>query len=129
MGETDWNLAKNRVQFIGEIVNKVRAAHYKVQNKNTVKYLKTYRNILNTLYFEIDLYVENWETNPDQTLDAAAEELRGRNSDRELNGKLQRVFDNLQQLDKEINRKRKEIGLDIPEGYEPDPESALGDQV
>ena len=135
MPETKWDLAKSRVEFLGSLVNKVRSAHYKVQDKNKVDDLRKYRNILNTLYFEIDMYVDDWDFDIDEYssieefLDYAAKEIRKKNNEDDLNEELRKLFSDLQSLDKKINQERKGAGLDIPQGYEPDPESGLADQA
>lgn len=132
MSKLEWNLGGSRIEFIGSLVNKVRVSHYRVENQNTVKSLKTYRNLLKELYFELDMYVDSWEEHkpgslnddPSKILNNARQDLEGRITSTELNAETRKVYEQLELLDQTINNARKAEGLDIPQSVEEDPESA-----
>lgn len=131
MSELKWNLGENRIKDIGKIVSKVRQQHFKVKQENTVRELTKYKNILYTLFFEIDSYVDDWDKyskedtqDMSQEFDDIEDELEGRRPGQKLNDNTKRVFKDLEQLDRIINDARIDEGLDIPKGKKPNPEDA-----
>lgn len=132
MAKLEWNLGSSRIEFIGQLVNKVRLAHYRVEKKEKVRDLKNYRNLLKEIYFEIDMYVDSWsdhqpkhmESEPENVLKDSRTELQGRNLEESLNDTTFDVFEDLELVDRCISNARKAEGLDIPQRTEEDPEDA-----
>jgi len=109
--DLEWNIGKHRIQYLGEKTTEVRESFHKALKRTTRGRVENYLNSLETLYFDIRQYIEDEEVK--EEIDEELESFREMDNPQES-------FKELKELDKKIQEKRLDLGLDIPSKTSPD---------
>lgn len=112
--ELDWDIREERIAQIGQLVVLVRSKQMDAQQNKTSDALRDYHTALYSLYLDIRPYLERYGTNDDEnTIGNRLKDIDRRLQEPSAvnNGKILRT---LRGVDKELNEKRIEAGLDIP---------------
>jgi hypothetical protein len=136
-GDFQWNLGKKRVEFIGEVTNKLRGAYAMARLQKDQGSCREYFTFIDTLYMTLRPYIEDVDVdkvdvdfedeemdssdlkslldNLIDQIDAETDSLKGRNAPKQLIEKMRTV-------DLIINEIRIALNLDIPRDLEFDPD-------
>lgn len=136
-GDFQWNLGKKRVEFIGEVTNKLRGAYSMARLRKDKGSCREYFTFIDTLYMTLRPYIEDVDVdeidvdfedkqldNKDlknlldnliDQIDSETDSLGNRNAPKQLIEKMRTV-------DLIINEIRINLNLDIPRDLEFDPE-------
>lgn len=109
--DLEWNIGSHRIEYIGKKTVQVRENFDKAQKHSTKGRISDYFSTLNTLYFTIRGYIDEEEEK--ERLDEKMDELDNCEN-------LEDRMDDIKELDKEIQEKRLDLGLDIPSKTSPD---------
>jgi len=104
--DLEWNIGKHRVQHIGELTGEVRDSFKKALQYPTEGRVDNYKDSLEALFFDIRAYIEedNFLEEVNQLFDEA-DDVFGSPEDRLIK---------LKEVDKKLQEKRLDLGLDIP---------------
>lgn len=126
-----WDLRNQRIETLGEIVEKLRRLHYRARKNKEHTDIKSYKELVFVLYFEIDSYVndskKDWNNYFDKELEQDVEQLFELIEEdiESTNYEPNEVIKSIQTIDKAVNRARIDQNLDIPSQTEPNPNNAF----
>jgi len=103
--DLEWNIGTHRIEYIGKKTVQVREKFDKAVKHPTRGRVKDYFNTLQTLYFDLRHYIDDEEKK--EELDEEIEEL-------EDCDEIEERLKDVKSLDKKIQEKRLDLGLDIP---------------
>jgi hypothetical protein len=103
--DLEWNIGSHRIEYLGKKTTQVRESFDKAVKHPTEGRIENYFHNLETLFFDIRQYIESEEKK--EEFDKAFQELNKKDS---LSEELSKV----KELDKKIQEKRLDLGLDIP---------------
>lgn len=116
--ELEWNIAKERIKKIAQILSKLRDSYEQAKHERTRNNVKAYYTYLNSLFQELYIYLP--EKDPDGKR-WGAEKFEEELQDLEKimakgnNGKVYvKHFQKLEKIDRQLNKERQKLGLDIP---------------
>lgn len=118
--ELEWNIAQERIKKIAQILSKLRDAYEQAKHDRTRENVKAYYTYLNSLFQELYIYLpEDSETDEEDEWGAEKFEEEIQNLQKVMNKKnnsrvYEKHFRKLEKIDRELNKKRMELGLDIP---------------
>ncbi|PSG99156.1 MAG: hypothetical protein BRC29_03455 [Nanohaloarchaea archaeon SW_7_43_1] len=118
--ELEWNIAKERIKKIAQILSKLRDAYEQAKHDRTRENVKAYYTYLNSLFQELYIYLpEDSETGEDEWgAEKFEEEIQELQRIMDKPGKRDKVylkhFQDLEKIDRKLNKKRMDLGLDIP---------------
>lgn len=119
--ELEWNAASHRVQYVSQLRVAVRQAFAQAYRNRTQEHVQDYFATVNVLYEELQVYLD------DDTRTAMRGDLQ-QLEDKVNDGNAKTVanqFSDIRSLDRKLQRKCKEVGLDIPSKTDLDPENAF----
>jgi len=123
--ELEWNIAKERIKKIAQVLSKLRDAYEQAKHDRSRENVKAYYTYLNSLFQEIYIYLpegtdpENWEEEEDPDWGARKFEEEIQSLEKIVNKKdsgrvYVKHFRKMEKIDRELNKKRADLGLDIP---------------
>jgi len=123
--ELEWNLGAVDQSRMGKVLIEVRRSQLEASRNTTADSIRQYLDNLNGLYLEligdIDDDVENQiQDSITQIRDTLSQSLKAGIFSQEKQSILQSVYE----LDKQITKARKDVGLGLPKDERLDPETA-----
>ena len=122
-GELEWNIAKERIKKISQILSKLRDSYEAAKYNRSRDNVKVYYTHLYSLFQELYIYLPNtisedgrWGS---QKIGQELEKLQ-KVVNKKDNGQVWlSQFKTLEKIDRKLNQERKNLGLDIPTKQRP----------
>lgn len=125
--ELQWNIAKERVKKIAQILSNLRDSYEQARHNRDPETVQAYYTYLNSLFQSLWIYLpedlpddsDRWEREKFQNKLEKMEKHFQR--DRTPGKKFpMKIFRRLEEIDRKLNQERKEMNLDIPTNTETD---------
>jgi len=125
-GKTEWDLRQYRLEMIGKLSQEKTMIYLQTIREKELENLKDYFYILKAIYRNIKGYAKKQEkTEKLKEIDELIEELDEKlEADQVYEEERREIFQELEDLEDEIQELRMDVGLDIPQETEYDPENA-----
>ena len=122
--ELEWNIAKERVKKIAQILSNLRDSYEQARHNRDPETVQAYYTYLNSLFQELWIYLpedvdgeDEWDR---KTFEDKLEKMEKHFQRTRAPGEKfpMKIFRRLEKVDRKLNEKRKEMNLDIPTASE-----------
>jgi len=118
--ELEWNIAKERVKKIAQILSNLRDSYEQARHNRDPETVQAYYTYLNSLFQELWIYLPEEVDGEDEwdrsDFENKLEKMEKHFQKKRAPGKEfpMKIFRRLEKIDRRLNEKRKEMNLDIP---------------